>query len=95
MKFLGIIISDTLVWDEHIKFIVNKLSKISGSLYKLTRCIPGNTRKMIYFALINSQGVIHKRCPQERGDGGQAKADTCGHGGRGSSKSGRPHLAQI
>ena len=55
IKFLGIIISDTLVWDEHIKFIINKLSKISGSLYKLTRCIPGNMRKMIYFALINSQ----------------------------------------
>ena len=55
IKFLGIIISDTLVWDEHIKFIINKLSKMSGSLYKLTRCIPGNMRKMIYFALINSQ----------------------------------------
>ena len=55
IKFLGIIISDTLVWNEHIKFIINKLSKISGSLYKLARCIPGNMRKMIYLALINSQ----------------------------------------
>ena len=30
-------------------------------------------------------GVIHKRCPQERGEGGQAKADICGHGGEGGS----------
>ena len=27
---------------------------------------------------------MHKRCPQERGEEGQAKEDTCGHGGRGS-----------
>ena len=28
------------------------------------------------------------------GGGGQAEADICGHWGRGSSKSGRPHLVQ-
>ena len=29
------------------------------------------------------------------GEGGQAEAGTCGHGGRGSRNSGRPNLAQI
>ena len=39
-KLLGIIISDTLTWDEHIKLMTHKLSKISGSLYNLRRCLP-------------------------------------------------------
>ena len=54
-KFLGIIISDTLTWDEHIKLITRKLSKISGSLYKLRRCLPKGLRKPVYYALVNSQ----------------------------------------
>ena len=54
-KFLGIIISDTLSWDEHIKLITRKLSKISGSLYKLRRCLPKGLRKPVYYALVNSQ----------------------------------------
>ena len=33
IKFLGIVISDTLVWDEHIRLINSRLSKISGSLF--------------------------------------------------------------
>ena len=39
--------------------------------------------QLVGFLLHPHLGVIHKRCPQERGDGGQAEADTCGHGGRG------------
>ena len=55
IKFLGIFISDTLTWDEHIKYLTRKLSKISGSLYKLVRCIPKDMIRDIYFALVNSQ----------------------------------------
>ena len=55
MKYLGIIISDTLTWHEHIKLITRKLSKISGSLYKLRRCLPKGLRKPVYYALVNSQ----------------------------------------
>ena len=54
-KFLGIIISDTLTWDEHIKLITRKLSKISGSLYNLRRCLPKSSRRSVYYALVNSQ----------------------------------------
>ena len=54
-KFLGIVISDTLVWDEHIRLITRRLSKISGSLFKLARCLPKEMRRTIYFALVNSQ----------------------------------------
>ena len=55
IKFLGVFISDTLTWDEHIKYLTRKLSRISGSLYKLVRCIPKDMIRYIYFALVNSQ----------------------------------------
>ena len=54
-KFLGIVISDTLVWDEYIRLITRRLSKISGSLFKLARCLPKEMRRTVYFALVNSQ----------------------------------------
>ena len=54
-KFLGIVISDTLVWDEHIRLITRRLSKISGSLFKLARCLPKEMRRTVYFALVNFQ----------------------------------------
>ena len=54
-KFLGIVISDTLTWDERIKLITHKLSKISGSLYNLRRCLPKGLRRSVYYALVNSQ----------------------------------------
>ena len=59
IKFLGIFISDTLTWDEHIKYLTRKLSKISGSLYKLVRCIPKDMIRDIYFA-VNIALVIQK-----------------------------------
>ena len=55
IKFLGIIISETLTWDDHIKSLNNKLSKISGSLFKLGKCLPKDLLRPVYFALINSQ----------------------------------------
>ena len=58
IKFLGIIISETLTWDDHIKSLNNKLSKISGSLFILRKCLPKDLLRPVYFALINSQ-LIH------------------------------------
>ena len=55
IKFLGIIVSETLVWNEHIKSITSKLSKITGSLYKIRRFIPKLMLRNIYYALVNSQ----------------------------------------
>ena len=55
IKFLGIIISETLVWNEHIKSVTHKLSKITGLLYKIRRCIPKAMLCNVYYALINSQ----------------------------------------
>ena len=55
IKFLGITISETLVWNEHIKSMTRKLSKITGSLYKIRRCIPKAMLLSVYYALVNSQ----------------------------------------
>ena len=55
IKFLGITISETLEWNEHIKSITRKLSKITGSLYKIRRCIPKAMLLSVYYALVNSQ----------------------------------------
>ena len=55
IQFLGIVISDTLVWDEHIRLISNRLSKISGSLFKIAKCFAKDMRRTVYFALVNSQ----------------------------------------
>ena len=55
IQFLGIIISETLVWNEHIKSVTRKLSKITGSLYKIRRCIPKAMLRNVYYALVNSQ----------------------------------------
>ena len=55
IKFLGAIISETLTWNAHIKYLTNKLSKITGSLFKLRNIIPSKMLRNIYYALVNSQ----------------------------------------
>ena len=55
IKFLGIIISETLVWNDHVKSVTRKLSKITGSLYKIRRCISKAMLRNVYYALVNSQ----------------------------------------
>ena len=55
IKFIGIIVSETLVWEDHIKSQNSKLSKISGSLFKLGKCLARDLLCPVYFALINSQ----------------------------------------
>ena len=69
-KFLGILISDTLVWDERIQLITRRLIKISGSLFKLARCLPKDMRRTVYFALVNFRlctesqyGALVDPCP--------------------------------
>ena len=51
--------SKTLVWNEYIKSVKRKLSKITltGSLYnhKIRRCIPKAILRNLYYALVNFQ----------------------------------------
>lgn len=51
-RFLGVIIDDRLIWDEHIKYICNKLSKSIGILIKVRHCLPPKTLVTLYYSLI-------------------------------------------
>ena len=53
-KFLGVYIDESLKWEKHINFVCNKLSKINGVLYKLSRTVPKSLLRAIYHALVGS-----------------------------------------
>jgi len=54
-KFLGIYIEEDLSWSEHINFLVNKISSLSGILGRNKAFLSLKCKKDIYFALIHSQ----------------------------------------
>ena len=53
-KFLGVIIDEKLQWSSHIKYLTNKVTKTTGSLYEMRRVISPALRKSVYNALVNS-----------------------------------------
>lgn len=53
-KFLGLIIDESLLWEEHIKHVARKISPIIGVLHRLKNIIADSAKKSIYFGLIHS-----------------------------------------
>ena len=51
-RFLGVIIDDKLKWDEHIKYICNKLAKSIGIIIKVRHFLPSKTLVTLYYSLI-------------------------------------------
>lgn len=51
-KYLGLLIDEKLTWKPHIERVRNKLSSLTGSLRGAARCLPLNTRYVIYNALV-------------------------------------------
>ena len=51
-KFLGTIVDDQLKWKEHINFIANKISRLTGILCKARHFVTRSLLKSIYYALI-------------------------------------------
>ncbi len=49
--FLGVLLDDTLSWNNHIAMITNKLSKINGILHRLKYIFPKNILLTIYKSL--------------------------------------------
>jgi hypothetical protein len=61
VKFLGLLVDDTLSWDKHINKIALKLSSASYALWALTPLLSKNALKMLYFSYarsIISYGII-------------------------------------
>jgi hypothetical protein len=54
IKFLGLIIDDTLSWKQHIEQVVNKMSSACYVLRTMKHILPHDTLRVIYFAHIHS-----------------------------------------
>ena len=54
LKFLGVLIDETLSWKNHIKILESKLARAIGLLYKSRPFLDLNSRKLIYFSFVHS-----------------------------------------
>lgn len=54
VKFLGLVIDETLKWEHHINYITKKIGSLSGVLYRLRSILPKDNLKSIYYGLIQS-----------------------------------------
>ena len=52
-KFLGVIITNKLSWDSHIKTIRNKASKSIGIICKVSKNMPWSILRNLYFTLVH------------------------------------------
>ena len=51
-KFLGTIVDDQLKWKEHINFVANKISRLTGIICKARHFVTRSLLKSTYYALI-------------------------------------------
>ena len=51
-NFLGITLTETLFWDNHVNLLKIKISKVIGILYRLKNVFLGETLKTLYTSLI-------------------------------------------
>ena len=54
LKFLGILIDETLSWKKHIKVIETKIACAIGILYRSRTFLDLNSRKLLYFSFVHS-----------------------------------------
>ena len=50
IKFLGVIIDEKLTWKPHLHYLCNKISQITGVLYKIRDCVTLDCLKLIYMS---------------------------------------------
>lgn len=55
MNYLGIVIDDSLSWNQHIQSLCTQISKYVGILRKLKTRLATDTLKLIYYSLIQSK----------------------------------------
>ena len=51
-KFLGVILDEKLRFSYHTNYVTNKVSKLTGLMYKLKTCFPSEILKNLYLTLI-------------------------------------------
>ena len=47
-KFLGVIIDESLSWNNHINSVKSKLAKVSSVIYKVSHCIDRSSMRTLY-----------------------------------------------
>ena len=60
-KYLGVIFDSNMKWDVHISNIYNRTKYLMFTFYKLSKIMPINNMKMLYYALFHSRisyGII-------------------------------------
>lgn len=53
-KTLGISFSETMSWDDHINFIISKLSSVAGLIYRNKHILPRRIKLLLYNSLFYS-----------------------------------------
>ncbi len=54
VKFLGVVIDEKLNWDEHIKFLKNKLNYATSTINHLRQYLPDHLYRQLYYTLFES-----------------------------------------
>ena len=52
-KFLGVIINDTLSWEDHVKLVKRKVNKNIGVICRVSKCMPRSVLLQLYYNLIS------------------------------------------
>ena len=55
VKYLGLLIDDTLNWFSHIQHLSHQLARLSGIFYRLRNYVKKETLCMVYHSLVNSR----------------------------------------
>ena len=50
-KFLGVLIDESLNWNNHINMVKSKLSKVASVIYKVSHCIDRSSMRTLYCSL--------------------------------------------
>ena len=53
-KYLGVYVDEKLDWKTHVKYICEKVGRVSGMLARLRHCVDIHLLKEVYFALVSS-----------------------------------------
>ena len=51
MKFLVVLIDESLNWKNHINMVKSKLSKVASAIYKVSHCVDHSSKRTLYCSL--------------------------------------------
>ena len=54
VKYLGVLLDESLNWTSHVKYLQSKLSFASSTIYKIPNFVPINALRIIYYCFIYS-----------------------------------------